>query len=119
MQSYVMAVACVAVLSGCAIPTASTGVVPVGSNSYTISERFRPILGSVEGDQRSTLAKAEAFCTQQGRKAVPTANEAADPGPYGPEVYTLEFQCLLPNEAAAANVQAGQGSAATVGQQKR
>ena len=119
MRSYLTAMACTAALSGCASATTSTGVVSAGPNSYTISERFRPMLDSVEADQRSTLAKADAFCAQQGRKSVPTATEAGEPGPFGPSVFTVDFQCISPSDPAAAKPEPGQMPDVRVEQRNR
>jgi putative hemolysin len=120
MRSYLTAMAYAVVLSGCAnIPTTSTGILPAGANTYTLGERFRPMLGSVEAEQRSTLAKADDFCAQQGRKLVPSTMEPGEPGPFGPTVFTVVFQCLLPNDPAVAKYQSEQMPDVTVEQRNR
>ena len=120
VRSYLTATAYAIVLTGCAdIPTVSTGIQPAGPNTYTLSERFRPMLGSVEAEQRSTLAKADNFCSQQGRKSVPSTMEPGDPGPFGPTVFTVVFQCLLPNDPAVAKYQSEQMPDVTVEQRNR
>jgi hypothetical protein len=54
-------------VSGCA---SSTGILPAGSDTYTISERFAPIRGGGDEAERDALTKANDYCAQQGRKLV-------------------------------------------------
>src|SRR5258707_7092488 len=92
------------VLIGCA---SSTGILPAGPNTYTLSERFAPVRGGGDEAQRDALTKANDFCIQQGRQFVP--NNMGQDGnlanPYGPTGYRVTFKCLLPNDPAIAGYQ--------------
>jgi hypothetical protein len=59
---------CAAILVGCA---SSTGILPAGPDTYTLSERFAPVRGGGDEAQRDALTKANEFCIQQGRQFVP------------------------------------------------
>ena len=87
--------------AGCA---ASTGILPAGPNTYTITERFAPIRGGSTTAQQTALTEANAFCTQPGRDFLPT-DMATPPSlnPYGPTSYSVTFQCLLPGDPALAH----------------
>jgi hypothetical protein len=58
-----------ALLVGCA---SSTGTLPAGPDTYTISEKFAPVRGGGNEAQRDALTQANAFCSQQGRVFVPS-----------------------------------------------
>lgn len=88
-------------LSGCAV---SVGVVPVGPDTYMVSERRAPVLGGGPEAQRVALLEANGFCEQQGRVFAPVAM-----GPvgnayslYGPSGFTTTFRCLPAGDPAAA-----------------
>ena len=97
-------VALCAALGGCA---SSTGILPAGPDTYTLSERFAPVRGGGDEAQRDALTKANDYCAQQGRQFVP--NNMGQSGnlanPYGPTGYAVTFKCLLPNDPAIANYQ--------------
>jgi hypothetical protein len=99
-----IAVALCATLGGCA---SSTGILPAGPDTYTLSERFAPVRGGGDEAQRDALTKANEFCVQQGRQFVP--NNMGQAGnlanPYGPTGYAVTFKCLLPNDPAIAKYQ--------------
>lgn len=101
MRWRVTLVACAALLAGCA---SSTGILPAGPDTYTMSEKYAPIRGGGEEAQRSVLMKANEFCAQQGRQFVPNnmGQSGALLNPYGPTGYTVTFRCLLPNDPAVA-----------------
>ena len=90
-----------ALLGGCA---SSTGILPAGPDTYTISEKFAPVRGGGNEAERDALTKANEFCAQQGRQFVPSmmGDAAHTVGPYGPTGYTVTFRCLLPNDPAIA-----------------
>jgi hypothetical protein len=98
-----LAVAFVAVVlvGGCA---SSTGILPAGPDTYTITEKFAPVRGGGDAAERSALTKANEFCTQQGRQFLPNMMGQAGntASPYGPTGYTVTFRCLLPNDPAVA-----------------
>jgi hypothetical protein len=93
-----------AALVGCA---SSTGILPAGPDTYTLSERFAPVRGGGDEAQRDALTKANEFCVQQGRQFVP--NNMGQAGnlanPYGATGYAVTFKCLLPNDPAIAKFQ--------------
>jgi len=101
LSFWLSAAAC---LAGCA---ASTGILPAGPDTYTVSERFAPVRGGGTEAQRVALTEANAFCAEKGRQFVPNnmgqAGELANP--YGPTGYTVTFRCLLPNDPAVAKFQ--------------
>jgi len=93
-----------AALAGCAT---STGILPAGPNTYTISERVAPIRGGGSEAQREVMTKANDFCVQQGRQFVPAGMGQAGnlANPYGPDGYAVTFKCLLPGDPALAAYQ--------------
>jgi hypothetical protein len=97
-------VALCAALGGCA---SSTGILPAGPDTYTLSKRFAPVRGGGDEAQRDALTKANDYCAQQGRQFVP--NNMGQSGnlanPYGPTGYAVTFKCLLPNDPAIAKYQ--------------
>jgi hypothetical protein len=86
-------------LAGCAT---GTGIVPVGPNTYAVSEMRAPALGGGPEAQRAVLAESNAFCAAQGRVFTPVVmHPDGDPfTPYYPTAYDATFLCLLPAEAA-------------------
>jgi hypothetical protein len=99
-------------LGGC---TSSTGILPAGADTYTISERSPPIFGGGEAAQRDVLTKANDFCAQQGRQFVPVIMGRSG-YPIG---YDVTFKCLLPNDPAIAKLQLQQTPNIIVQQQVR
>ena len=95
-----------AFLGGCA---SSTGILPAGPDTYTISERYAPIRGGSLEAQRESLTKANEFCAQQGLQFVPAVmGNSGTQGPYGPTGYTVTFKCLPPSEGASKTYQVQQ-----------
>ena len=94
-------VASALLVAGC---SSSTGVLPLGPDTYTVSERYAPILGGVSKAEKVALTEASQYCDGQGRKFLPVA--ASQGGPvvqealYGPTRYTVTFRCLLPGDPA-------------------
>ena len=107
-----------ALLFGCA---SSTGILPAGPDTYTISEKFAPIRGGGEEAERSALTKANEFCAQQGRQFVPNnmGQSGALGNPHGPTGYTVTFRCLLPNDPAVASYHLGQAPNVIIEQRNR
>jgi hypothetical protein len=108
----------VVLLAGCAT---STGILPAGPNTYTITEKYAPIRGGGDEAERSALTRANEFCTQQGREFVPNNMDQAGnlSNPYGPTGYTVTFRCLSPNDPAVANYHLGQAPNIIVEQRNR
>jgi hypothetical protein len=106
------------IAAGCA---SSTGVLPAGPDTYTISETFAPIRGGGVEAERVALTKASAFCAEKGRQFVP--NNMGQGGnlsnPYGPTGYNVTFRCLLPSDPAVANYHLGQAPNIIVEQRNR
>jgi len=85
-------------LAACA---ASTGVIPAGPDTYTLTEHYVPVRGDDAG--RVAVTKANDFCIEKGRVFVPSMTQASIPTQdYGNTEYSITFQCLLPNDAALA-----------------
>jgi len=79
--------------TGCAM---STGILPAGPNTYTVSEHFAPIRGGSMTAQQTAMTEANAFCAQQGRQFLPV--DMLTPGsrnPWGTTDYSVTFRCLL------------------------
>jgi hypothetical protein len=87
-------------VTGCAT---TTGIVPVGPDTYVLSEMRAPVLGGGGEAQRVVLAKASGFCQQQGRVFVPLLlRPDGDPfTPYYPTAFDATFQCLADGAPAA------------------
>jgi hypothetical protein len=80
-------------LAGCAF---STGIVPIGPDTYAMSEMRAPALGGGPEARRVLLAETHAFCQQQNRVFVPvTLRPDGDPlTPYYPTAFDATFRCL-------------------------
>ncbi len=85
-------------VAGCG---ATSGVVPVGPDTYFVSEMRAPVLGGGVEARRLVLAEASAFCQQQGRVALPLAlRPGGDPFTrYYPTAYDATFRCMAPNDS--------------------
>jgi hypothetical protein len=105
-------------LAGCA---SSTGVLPAGPDTYTLSEKFAPIRGGGDEAERVALTKANDYCIQQGRQFVPSNMGQAGntSSPYGPNGYTVTFRCLLPNDPAVKAYQLQQAPNVIIEQRNR
>src|SRR5712691_1528658 len=83
-------------LFGCQI---STGVLPAGPNTYTLTKHTAPILGGSLTAQQQALTEANAYCAQQGRVFIPSEmTTPASANPYGPTNYSVTFRCLLSDD---------------------
>jgi hypothetical protein len=107
-----------AALVGCA---SSTGILPAGPDTYTITERFAPVRGGGDEAQRVALGRANDFCAEKGRQFVPNnmGPNANVPNPYGPTGYSVTFRCLLPGDPAVAGYQLQQAPNVIVEQRNR
>lgn len=108
-----------ALLAGCAT---STGVLPAGPDTYTLSEHVAPVRGGRDEAQRVALTKANDFCAQKGRQFVPTMmnQEGNLANPNGPATgYSVTFRCLLPTDPAVAQYQLQQAPNLIVEQRNR
>jgi putative hemolysin len=82
------------VLSGCG---STTGILPVGPGTYTITERFAPIRGGSDTAKTDALTQANAYCAQQGKQLMSTNMNT------GGRSFELVFKCITADEAAASN----------------
>lgn len=85
-----------AIALACAGCATTTGIVPVGPNTYTVSEMRAPALGGGPEAQRAVLAESNAFCASQGRVFAPIfMRPDGDPyTPYYPTAYDATFRCV-------------------------
>ena len=92
-------------VTGCA---ATFGIVPVGPNTYAVSEMRAPVRGGGAEARRVVLAEANGVCAQQGRAFVPVdLRPDGDPWtPYWPTAFDATFQCLPPGDPSLAHYQA-------------
>lgn len=106
------------ILAGCA---SSTGILPAGPDTYTLSERVAPIRGGGDEAQREALTKANDYCVEKGRVFVPATmgQSGALNNPYGPTGYTVTFRCLLPNDPAVAKYRIEQAPNVIIEQRNR
>jgi hypothetical protein len=95
-QHVVLASILVCLLACCA---ASTGILPAGPDTYTVTERFAPARGGGTEAQRVAMTEANNFCEQQERKFFPlNMGEAGRQTGSGPTGYFVTFRCLAPGD---------------------
>jgi hypothetical protein len=83
-------------LPACAM---STGILPAGPNTYTLTERYAPIRGGSTTAEQTAMTEANAFCEQHGRQFVPVDMQTpASRNPWGTTGYAVTFRCLLPGD---------------------
>ncbi len=99
MRIYVLILLAGIGLEGCSL---TSGIVPIGPNTYVLSEMRAPVRGGGAEAQRVVLAEADGFCRQQGRNLV-----MLDLRPDGdprvrewPTQFDATFQCLMAAEMA-------------------
>ncbi len=80
-------------IAGCAL---SSGIVPVGPDTYAISEMRSPARGGGEAAERAVLAETDAFCRRQNKIALTLAMRPdGDPyTPYYPTAFDATFKCV-------------------------
>ena len=95
-------------VTGCAI---TSGIVPVGPNTYAVSEMRAPVRGGGQEARRVVLAEANGFCQRQGRAFVPVdLRPDGDPWtPYWPTAFDATFQCLPIGDPAVSHFHAAVG----------
>jgi hypothetical protein len=94
-------------VTGCG---STTGIVPVGPDTYALSEMRAPVLGGGLEARRIVMAKAIEFCQQQRRVFMPLdLRPDGDPRtPYYPTAFDATFRCAAPNgPAGGAGLQTG------------
>jgi len=81
---------------GLAACSMSTGVLSIGPDTYSLTEKDAPILGGSIKAQQSAAADAQAYCQKQGRVFVAvTQTETAPRADFGSTGYSLTFMCLM------------------------
>jgi hypothetical protein len=88
----------------------TTGIVPVGPDTYFLTEMRAPVLGGGDEARRVVMAEAIGFCQQQGRVFVPLdLRPDGDPRtPYYPTAFDATFRCVAPQgPAGGVGIQTG------------
>jgi hypothetical protein len=117
MREKVVLFAAAAALAGCA---ASTGILPAGPDTYTVTEQFAPIRGGSTHAEQEALTEANAYCAGQGRQLLATDMKTPpSANPWGTTGYSVTFRCLLPGDPALATGGAAGAPAAIVEQRQR
>jgi hypothetical protein len=81
------------VTSGCV----STGVIPTGQNTYTISKKDgSPGVGVSLGDKVTVYKEAGAFCKSKGLEVKTITFDQTPTYPFHLGVTELEFSCVAP-----------------------
>ena len=90
-----------AALCGCA---AGSGVIPVGPDTYTLSELRAPAAGGGPAARQAAVSRSAAFCRAQGRAVVPLElRPDGDPTtPYWPTAFDATFRCAAVGDPAVA-----------------
>jgi hypothetical protein len=79
-------------LGGCA---ASTGILPVGPDTYTVTEHDAPVRGGAIAAQQNSIAQARAHCAAQGKQLMVLDKETLPVhNPWGATEYSVTFRCL-------------------------
>ena len=89
------------VLSACG---ATSGIIPVGPDTYALTEMRSQALGGGARAHEVVLAEAAGFCQQQGRAvALLNLEPGGDPrGYYWPTAFSATFQCVSPGSRSSA-----------------
>ena len=85
-------------VAGC---TGTTGILPVGPDTYTLSEMRAPVFGGGMAAREAVLSEATGFCRQQGRTLV-LLDLRPDGDPrtrYWPTAFDATFQCQMRGQA--------------------
>ena len=94
MRTLVFTVLTAVCIEGCAT---STGIVPLGPDTYVLSEMRAPVRGGGFEAQRVVLVEATGFRQRQGRDLV-VLDLRPDGDPrthYWPTVFDATFQCRV------------------------
>lgn len=104
-------------LAGCAM---STGILPAGPDTYTVTERFAPIRGGATTAEQTALTEANEYCAQRGRQFLVTDMQTLPShNPYGPTSYSTTFRCLLSGNPELAHGGAAGAPTAIIEQRQR
>ena len=80
-------------LAGC---TFTTGVVPIGPDTYIASEMRAPARGGGAEAERALLAETDAFCRRQNKQflAIDLRPDSDPYTPYYPTAFDATFRCV-------------------------
>ncbi len=97
MRIYLFTLVAGILLAGCSL---TSGVVPIGPNTYVLSELRAPVRGGGAAAQRAVLAESDGFCRLQGRDMVMLElRPGGDPRvEEWPTQFDATFQCLTTAE---------------------
>jgi hypothetical protein len=92
-------------LAGC---STSSGVLPYGPDTFTLSEHRGPVLGGAGAARTAAITEANAYCQKMGATFKPADGQEGGASLYGPTSYTLTFHCstAISYKAAAQEAQA-------------
>ena len=101
-------------LWGCT--TSSTGILPAGPNTYTVSETVAPIQGGGAEAQRRAITEANAYCGKMDKVFVPDNMSQGGnlANQYGPTGYNVTFRCLAADDPAVASYRLERGPDAVI-----
>jgi len=106
-----------AISSGC---SSSTGILPVGPDAYTISEKFSPFQGGSDAAERAALTKANEFCAQQNRQfLLSMMGQTGVVTQYGSTGFSVTFRCLAYDDPALSRFQVGPAPNTIIEQRNR
>jgi len=94
-------------LAGCAT---SSGVLPYGPDTFTLSEHRAPVLGGAGAARTAAITEANTYCQKMGATFKPAGGQEGGGSLYGPTSYTLIFRCSTAISYKAA-AQEAQGAA--------
>lgn len=98
--------AMVFLIAGC---SSSSGILPAGPDTYTVTERLVPMLGGGTEAKRIALGEANAFCEQHGRKFYSlNMEEGGSTTQWGGTGYSVTFRCFLPSDPRLKDILYGQ-----------
>ena len=102
MRAFPFVVPSLCCLAGCGYGSL---VLPIGPDTYALSEERPPVLGGGREANRVALARAGGFCARLGRvDVILELRPDGDPfTPYYPTAVDVTFRCLPPAQAAAAD----------------
>jgi hypothetical protein len=96
------------IIAGC---SSSSGILPAGPDTYTVTERLSPFYGGGSEAERLALSEANIFCEDHGRKFLPVSrDDSGDHMQWGSTGYSVTFHCYLPSDPRYVHAQYGPGT---------
>ena len=90
-KSLTITIATALLLSGCAL---SSGVLPMGPDTYSVSVNAAPARGGTVGARQVALTEAGKHCAGMGKEILVTNTSARQTNALGQGTFDLTFQCL-------------------------